>query len=266
MEKEIRAQAVRALKERPQETMVLRIFDSDFQGTPQNHWGMDMEMPEWIERAHNTRSGRTFIMGTGPSLIAQQELIAKYFPQEEVCTVNRMKLWGELPFTPTHHFITEPGPVGDWGRIIFPQYDFPDALNRIVINWWPVTAPGWLWCPKAPDDIQVRWEGAFGMDDFLPPLPTAWASPLTATQFALWLGYTEIILLGVDTTQKGQAWDRERGRTQQPRNIRSIVECAERLSREVWRHGRKLYDATPGGRLNEEGATRYIDLEEFLSA
>lgn len=252
------------LKEKKDETMCVRVFNGlEFQGSGANNWGMDIKMPAWLEEAHNTRSGRIFMCGTGPSLIEQLPRL-KELKNESTWTVNRAKMWKELPFTPTHHSIAEPGPIIAWGNIIHQNYDFPEAVNRIAVSWWSVQAPGWLWCPKAPDDIQMRWEGFFGLGATLPPLPSGWASPLTCAQLAAWLGYTEIYFLGIDTTQVGQAWDKEKGRTAEPRNIRSILECFERAGRDMKRAGRVMRDCTPGGLVNREGALEYLTLEEAL--
>lgn len=236
----------------------------------ENEWGMeDIVWPAWIEEVHNIHQGeRVFIFGTGPSLVEQQPLL-HHMKDEWTWTVNRMREWykkGKLPFIPSHHLVTEPGPCSvGWGRFILPLYDFPEARNRIAINWWPVTAKGWLWCPKAPDDVQIRWVGFHGLDDTLPPLPTGWASPLTASQLACWMGYTEIFFLGIDTTQDGQAWDPVAGRTLYARNIRSICESFDRARMGIERAGRKVYDCTPGGRINQEGLLEYRDLREVLN-
>jgi len=151
-----------------------------------------------------------------------------------------------------------------WGQVIWPQYDHDVTINKIAVSWWPITAKGWLWCPKAPDDIQIRWEGWFGTGSALPPLPTGWASPLTVSQIAAWMGFTEIFFLGIDTTQQGQAWDRERGRTVEPRNIRSILECFERAGRDAKRAGVRMMDCTPGGLINMQGALPYTPLQDIL--
>ncbi len=234
---------------------------------PTNNWGMDFGMelpPTWLQQVHNAYAGkRCFMLGTGPSLKAQLALLPK-LAGEYTFTCNRMKLWGELPFTPFVHCVTEPNPVINFGQRIKSLYDFPGAKNKVACIWWPVTAKGWLWMPKASDDIQVRWNGTWGLGDHLPPVPTAWASPLTITQLALWMGFSEVYLLGVDTTQQGQAWDVDQGRTAKPRSIRSILECAERMSRDIKRSGRQFWDCTPGGRLNREGAIAYRSLEEVL--
>lgn len=237
---------------------------------PSNNWGMDLSeftMPlPWLQQVHNAYAGkRCFLLGTGPSLVNQLPLLGA-LKDEFTFTCNRMKRWGELPFTPFVHCVTEPGPVLGFGERINPIYDFPEAKNKVACIWWPVWAKDWLWMPKAPDDIQVRWSGTWGMGERLPPVPTAWASPLTIAQLALWMGFTELYLLGVDTTQQGQAWDMERGRTAKERNIRSILECAERMQRDIARHGRTLRDCTPGGRMNLEGCIPYLPLEEALHA
>jgi hypothetical protein len=253
------------------EGFAIRAFDflNQPEYTPENEWLMqDIEWPEWIDEAHNTYSGRVFIFGTGPSLVEQQPLLGR-LQNEWTWTVNRMRTWwakGQLPFIPSHHLVTEPGPCSVmWGSRMLSAYDFPEARNRIAINWWPVTAEGWLWCPKAPDDVHMRWVGFHGLDDTLPPLPTGWASPLTAAQLACWMGHTEIYFLGIDTTQEGQAWDPIAGRTLYERNIRSICESFERARMDIERAGRKVYDATPNGRINQEGILEYRDLAEILA-
>lgn len=234
---------------------------------PEGYWGLKekgLEMPPWLDDVHNRYTGRCFVFGTGPSLVEQLDLL-KQLDGEPVITCNRMRNWKDFPLTPFIHCVTEPHPVLNFGRRIAPYADFPGAQNKVVCMWWRCDVPGWLYIPKAPDDIQVRWQGAFGMGDHLPPIPTAWASPLTISQLLLWMGFTEIIILGCDTTQEGQAWDPKFGRTQQPRNIRSIVESADRLRAHIQKGGRQIWDATPGGRLNREGALPYRDLAEILA-
>jgi hypothetical protein len=251
----------------PDEDMGTRIFTGshEFQGVPDNDWNMDIEWPQWINAVHNIALGkRCFIFGTGPSLVSQLPLL-HLMRDEDTWTVNRMNKFTELPFTPTNHMITEPGPIGGFGKTIFPQYDYPTAKNRIAVSWWPVSAPGWLWCPKAPDDIHIRWEGFHGFDDRLPPIPTGWASPLTGCQLAAWMGYREFYFLGIDTTQLGQAWDVEHGRTLRPRNVRSIMECFDRARTEIELRGAKIIDCTPGGLMNQEGVLEYRPLEEVLA-
>lgn len=246
------------------ETRGTRVFDSDFSGTEDDHWGLPLEMPEWLNRVHNARAGRTFIFGTGPSLVSQLHLLGP-MKSEFTWSVNRMRWFKDrLPFTPDCHVLAEPGPILEWGASVGEIYDYPEAPVRIAINWWPVTAPGWLWCPKAPDDVQTRWQGNQGLGERLAPLPTAWASPLTLAQLVLWFGFTEIFLLGCDTTQTGQAWDVEHGRTKQPRSIVSILESADRLRMDVQRAGRRVFDCTPGGRLNQEGVLEYVELADVL--
>jgi len=242
----------------------LRLFHSlDETPTAENDFDMGFGQPQWLLDAHNTMSGRVFILGTGPSLLKQLPLLGA-LKNEETWTVNRMQRFKELPFTPTHHSIAEPGPVTDWGRGIDYPYDYPTAKNRLAIHWTPVTAPGWLWVAKAHDDVQVRWQGFFGLGDYLPPIPSAWASPLTAAQVACWLGFTELYLLGCDTTQTGQAWDTVGGRTKFKRSILAILECADRAKHEIFAAGRSIYDCAPGGKLNEEGVLDYVELGDVL--
>ena len=244
----------------------VRVFSTfRSQSRPENDWNMDIEWPDWIPESHNKHVGdRCFIFGTGPSLVPQLPLLHK-MKKEYTFTCNRMRMWGDVPFKPYVHCVTEPGPIQSWGYGIHRDYDFPEAQNRVACIWWPVVAPGWLWLPKAVDEIQVRWSGPQGLGDRLAPLPSAWASPLTIAQLALWMGFKQVFLVGCDTTQQGQAWDVEKGRTKKPRNIRSILESADRLHRDMRRAGRELYDCSTGGKFNTEGLIPYVDLEEALN-
>jgi hypothetical protein len=231
-----------------------------------NDFYMGISQPEWVQKAHNTRSGRVVISGTGPSLAKQKEMLPQLFEENEVWTVNRSKWFfrDQLKLIPDVHLLTEPSPVGDWGKVIWDPYDFPEVRNRIAIHWFPVTAPGWMWAAKAHDDVQVRWQGTQGMGEHMPPIPTAWASPLTSVQLALWFGFTEIALCGVDTTQDGQAWNVETGRTANARSIESIKECADRMKHEIKLRGRVIYDMSTGGRLNQDGVLDYVEMGDIL--
>ena len=93
------------------ETMGIRAFSNlNIGDDPLDNWGMDIEMPEWLCRVHNTFEGkRCFLFGTGPSLIDQLPLFSN-MNNEHTFTCNRIKLWKELPFTPWLHAVTEPGP------------------------------------------------------------------------------------------------------------------------------------------------------------
>ena len=233
--------------------------------TPENNWDLEYAMPEWLQEIHNKYQGRCFLMGTGPSLAEQAALMPK-LASEYVFTCNRMHLWKELGIRPFVHCVTEPQPFLEWGTNIAPIYDHPNAQNKVAVMWWPVRVPGWLWCPKAPEEIQIRWQGFYGMGEPFRPLPTGWASPLTISQLAAWMGFREFIFLGIDTTQQGQAWDPTNGRTLQARNIRSIMECFDRARVDIQRLGGVVYDCTPGGRINREGILPYRSLEDVLSA
>jgi len=251
-------------------SMGVRAFSHiDSPSQPEENWGMeDLEeiYPTWLTNVHNKFMGkRCFLFGSGPSLLGQVDLLAK-MTSEYTFTCNRINKWKEIPFRPYIHCVTEPGPLLGYGRKVGAVYDYPTATNKVAIAWWPVTAKGWLWCPKAPDDIQCRWNGYWGWQDYLPPLPTAWASPLTMGQLALWMGFRELYVLGSELTQDGQAWDKEHGRTAAPRQIRSILESADRARRDVKRAGGSLIDCTPGGRMNIEGTLPYMELEEVLGS
>lgn len=252
-----------SLEAKPSGDMVTRAFQGiENQSHAEADFDMQLSQPDWIIKAHNTRSGRIFMFGSGPSLAKQRDLMP-LMQEEQTWTVNRFGKW-KPPFIPTHHSVAEPAPIMGDGKYVLPQYDFPKAQNRIAVSWWPVIAPGWLWVAKATDEIQMRWEGFQGLGEYLPPIATGWASPLTCSQVAAWLGYTEFYFLGIDTTQVGQAWDVETGRTTFPRSIRSICDSFARARAEIEKAGRTIIDCTPGGLINQEGILEYRDLAEVL--
>ena len=88
---------------------------------------------------------------------------------------------------------------------------------------------------------------------------------VSIAELAAWMGFRTFNFLGCDTTQKGQAWDVEKGRTMQARNIRSILECFDRARIDIQLAGAEIWDCTPGGRLNQEGVLAYKPLEEALA-
>ena len=247
-------------------TMGIKPHSSWLFGTErvEDNWAMQYPTPPWIDDIHNKYSGTAFILGTGPSLVKQvhllPQLIGKY-----TFTCNRMRLWGEVPFAPFVHCVTEPQPFLEWGLSIVPVYDHPKAQNRVGCIWTPIKVPGWLWCPKAPETIQIRWQGFMGFQEEFRALPTGWASPLTIAQLAVWMGFRTLVFMGVDTTNEGQAWDVEKARAVFPRNIRSILECFDRARMDIQANGAKVWDCTPGGRLSREGVLPYRDLAEVLN-
>ena len=244
----------------------LRAFDMWEQPeSPEEWFGLEgMEHEQWVHDVHNKFVGeRCFLIGSGPSLIDQLPLLDK-LGDEYTFTCNRLRFWKEIPFKPFVHTVTEPGPLINYGEGIQAPYDFPEAQNKVICIWWKATVPGWLWLPKAPDDVQMRWQGPQGFDETLAPLTTGWASPLTISQLAAWMGFSEFYFLGCDTTQEGQAWDRENGTTKNKRSIRSTLECFDRFRMTAERNGREVYDCSTGGTVNREGILKYAPLEEVL--
>lgn len=228
-----------------------------------NNWGVEYAMPSWLANVHNKYRGRCFLLGTGPSLLKQVELLPR-LEKEYTFTCNRMAKFQEFKIRPFIHCVTEPQPFLEWGLDIVEVYNYPQAANKVACIWWPVKLPGWLWIPKAPEEIQIRWQGFHGLKEPLRPLPTGWASPLTIAQLAAWMGFTEFYFMGIDTTNVGQAWNPTTERATYPRNIRSICECFDRARMDIQMAGRKVYDCTPGGRINKEGILPYVELGDVL--
>lgn len=260
------AHLLREEDQKDKDSYGVRTFNTwDQPDNPDDWWGLEgIEHESWVKDVHNKFVGeRCFLIGSGPSLASQLPLL-HHLGDEYTFTCNRLRQWDKVPFKPFVHSVTEPGPLIDYGKGIQSMYDFPEAQNKVVAIWWKAEIPGWLWLPKAPDDIQIRWQGFFGCGDELPPIPSGWASPLTISQLAAWMGFSEFYMLGCDTTQVGQAWDVEKGNTKIPRSINSTLECFDRARMTLERNSRKMLDCTPGGRINQEGVLEYVPLEEVL--
>lgn len=227
--------------------------------------------PEWLLQMHDIfKTQRAFIVGSGPSLHQQVDTLpALSDGRELVFTCNKLPQWKECPFVPKFHCITEPNHLVHRGRHECPEWEAQGTI-KLAMHWSTeylghvVEKNNWKWVAKAPDDIQVRKDGFQGLDDFLPPLPTGYTSPLSVAQLAAWMGCPEIIFLGIDMTDEGYVFNATQQRGISPKTLNGIRECFIRARRDIEETGRKVYDCTPGGLLNMERILEYAPLEEVL--
>ncbi len=84
-----------------EDTYVRRAFNGlDNVPDPADNWGLAPH-EDWVYERHNTKSGRCFMIGAGPSLSEQRDLLP-LLQNEDTWTVNKFRMF-KPPFTPTYH-------------------------------------------------------------------------------------------------------------------------------------------------------------------
>ena len=149
-------------------------------------------------------------MGCGPSLIQQRQYMDALANEDTFCC-NRMMLWDGLPFVPTYYGVTEPFNAENlhrYEKLTTAHWPCPDPI-RFVVHPEPVDYDGWIWVEKEQDSgsLQMQRHGLAGLQDDLEPLKTGRHSPLTLSQIAIWMGYREIIFIGIDFSPVGYVFD-----------------------------------------------------------
>ncbi len=227
---------------------------------------------------HNVFKGRVFMVGNGPSLLGQQDLLAKLQGEYTYCC-NGAYLWKDMPFTPKfygissnkRHYMEGVNNRQDWRAVMkfmlkkaYPSYGLRDDWTWVAGNFG-------LWM----SDIGFK-----GMGESLPVLPHGRATPLTQAQVAAWMGFTEFYFLGVDETRRGHVYATEGPLAERRKdggmgdplterewllNEQATLTSYERARENIEAVGGRIYDCTPGGRLNREGILPYAELNDVLA-
>ena len=225
-----------------------------------------------VLRLHNTREGRCFILGNGPSLLKQVDELAALKDEATFCC-NSFGRWKEAPFSPTYYGLTDMHDVEMMNPYIFPHLD----MMRFQVGWEEDEHhKEFHWVDKAHGESQVHSNGLVGfgtkdeclchMSDELPSLPTGRTSPLTLMQIAIWMGYREFYFLGIEQTRgyvnEPDAVMSTTGRMEfpldkNPKYQIAIQRSFERARKDLESHGGTLIDCTPNGLLNETGQDFY---------
>jgi hypothetical protein len=236
-----------------------------------------------LESLHNTKSGRCWMMGVGPSLLLQTQYMDA-LADEDTFTCNRMPLWTDLPFVPTYYGVTEPANAENldyYDNMTKEFWPCPDPL-RFVVHPTEVKRHGWIWVPKEFEGgpLAMASHGIRGMGDTLGRLKTGRHSPLTLSQIAIWMGYREIIFIGIDFSPKGYVFDLEAnpGQTVTHRAIYGAQRSHVRAYSDFTANGGVMWDCTPDGAMNDVGcgkvrgarpqggkAMPYKSIEELLT-
>lgn len=195
---------------------------------------------------------RIYILGAGPSLLKQQHLLSAFaMPGYDTFTCNGLTGWSDLPFTPTHHGVTDVSDEAELVELLFADR-FPDTVRWQVAFAGDPKVAGYNRVFKQPDDQQIWSTGFKGLGNHTTQgLPTGRCSPLTLAQVAAILGYRSFVFLGLDTTMKGYPWDPGAKRRTDRRFIQAVQRCFWRARFDIEEAGGEIIDATPGGYLNE---------------
>lgn len=196
---------------------------------------------------------RAFVLGSGPSLRDEADALL-YLEHEQTIVCNEVAYWDGLPFTPKFYALGEAqGYDGPW--------DVPWAIPKFALSHVPISWPDWIWIPMVEE--RISGHGMVGLDHELAPLRTGYTVVLDIVQFACWMGFDEIYLLGAEQTRSGYAHDEDGDRGRVFRVDRFYNLHMERLQRNLARmaeemglQGRQLVDCTQGGFFNGTGAER----------
>jgi hypothetical protein len=203
----------------------------------------------------NIAEGRIFILGNGPSLVAQLPLLEQ-LKDKATMTCNGMTNWGDLPFVPTYHASTDV-PLRKWLDLIEGAH-WTSTYRFVCQRAGEEPHPSFYIVPTEPDSIQSFSHGMAGMGKDWEDIRTARTTPLTIAQLAWWMGYRDIYYLGIEQT-RGYAWNPEqtmsvnkRGEFPLDKHIRytwAIQRSAARMRQEIEEAGGHIYDCTPNGLL-----------------
>ena len=188
-----------------------------------------------------------FILGNGPSLNTQRELMPMVGQYDTFCC-NRMVQWDGLCFVPTYYAcnynIVRLGiePINP----PYKQAKFIISLNgETLLGWSPFTKD-----PNAP--LLMHGE----------PLSSGGTMPYLMAQIAVRLGYRELYFLGIEQGGEGYCFGLK-DKPYRRRNYEKLFARWKELKDFCESDGVHLTDCTPDGQLNK--ILGYIPLEKVLA-
>lgn len=204
-----------------------------------------------LELLAGTRSGRIFIIGSGPSMRQQIDILPR-LRDEDTFGCNRLLLWKDLPFTPLFYACNH-------RRIATGVETSIENMkgNRFVVSYQSGGLPGWVAVHKKSD---VPFGGINGV---VQPVCGGGSMALIMAQISAVLGYTEIYLLGCEQ----RAGEHVYGYTAidfVPPPDMDLFRLWANLKQEYSDSGISLMDCTPNGRLSQTDTLDYANLEVIL--
>jgi hypothetical protein len=208
----------------------------------------------------DTQSGRCFLIGNGPSLLrltdVQREMLGTTF------TSSRWFDW-DRAWKPDFYVTTERKQATSF--MAGGGYKKISAGLKFWVDWQPVPDESWVRVPHPPSNahdvlnygLACLWAGCQAGHDIGQHIAHGKDSPLAMAQLAKYMGFSELYLLGCETTNMGETYDEGRVRGMHaPGIMNAYYEKAK-----AW-----LVDCTPNGSLATErgGPLRYRELDEVL--
>lgn len=202
-----------------------------------------------LAELQGSATGRIFVMGAGPSLLKQRDLVARLGTTEDTFCCNRTALWDGLTFTPTYYACT-----GRQVRALVEPDQPPHQKYRFWVGYKKEQQDGWV-CVWKYKDVPLA-----GVNGWVEPVCTGASQSFIMCQIAAVLGYTEIYLVGCDMRSGEHVFGDDKPFVAPPE--RQIDGLWSWMEQEFNRNGIGLIDTTPGGRLN--AVVGYEPLEEVL--
>jgi hypothetical protein len=198
-----------------------------------------------MNRLHNIHAGdRAFIVGTGPSLLNEDQSLLAQLNGRVVFGCSRLVNWAEIPFTPMYQVITDRPALDDADNIVI-----EGVRERFYVSTQKFPIERWTWVERLPNEHYIVSEGIRGMQDEWMPFTNGRSSVLIALQLALWMGVKDICLLGCDTTFVGHVYGLDDTRLEH--GVARMVAPYLVARDEMQAQGRMLLDCTIGGGLND---------------
>lgn len=213
-------------------------------------------------------TGRLFVVGNGPSLLQLKPRQIKALNKEFMFMGSRYCDWDGATLAPSFYIMTERRQAVHW--IETGKYRQASAsIAKFWVAWQPTPSDDWVTIPQPPSNahdilnygLRGGLEGTCsnGIDPGHPHMHHAKDSGLAAVEVGAFLGFSEIYLLGCETTTEGDVWNVNRQRDMHaPGVMRAYYEKA---GSEI-----NLVDCSFGGTLAETrgGPLPYRELDEVL--
>ena len=210
----------------------------------------------------STHTGRIFLIGNGPSLNEVTDEQWKKLHDEYTFTGSRWFDW-DRAFSPSFFILTERKQNSDWL-----SHGYHNKVSAGIKFWvaWQPAPKGWVSLPQPPSNAHDVLN--YGLLGGLTGKCTEGVekhhmhhgkdTPLAMMQVASYMGFSEMYLLGCETTTVGEIYDANRQRTSHVAGIMPpyYAKAASVIN---------LTDCTPGGTLNTSGTLKYKPLKEVLS-
>ena len=213
---------------------------------------------------------RLFVCGNAPSVAEAYPLLE----HEVTFCCNWFSLWKDAPFEPSIYGLTEPM---NWGWDDRKRMAEGVALKLCLsMKPPPDEEDDWVWLPKAqPGKREDMLQGAGLAHDA--PFRTGANTPMNiGVQFAIYMGFTEIYLVGIELPQGHKNRNAVYGDVLQEQgfykdvsvkpvyNVPFLVEGYDRCLSDIQQMGRKLVNCTPTGLFRQNTKVPFVSLEEVL--